>query len=185
MIVQQRVKIPNRLMENRKPDQKVRYGCVFCVTGREESVAVSLEAQNHDLRASPVSQVKYKSFHGIKSTEQKIIMPGYVYFQTKSHKPPDLRYVEDSIRLLCPSEKNWALWGMDEWFAKWLFENHGVIGMSKARINAENRVEAVIGPLKILEDYIRRVDKRGHGAQVALPFYDREVLIWLPYELVQ
>ena len=51
MIVQQRVKIPNRLIENREPEKMMRYGCVFCVTGREESVAISLEAQNHDLKA--------------------------------------------------------------------------------------------------------------------------------------
>ena len=182
---QQRIKITNSINENCEPDQKLRFGCIFCVTGREESVAISLEAQNSGLRASPVSQIQHKSVQGIKSTVQKIIMPGYVYFQTKSHISPDLRYVEDSIRFLGPSETSWTLWGMDEWFARWLFENGGVIGMSKARLNARNRVEVVSGPLKTLENHIVRIDVRNRGGQVSLQFHDREVRIWLAYEIVQ
>lgn len=166
-------------------EPSVRYGCVFCKTDREGSVAESMEAQNRSLKAAYVSQISHKSVQGIKSTVQQITMPGYVYFQTNSYDPPDLRFIQDSIRLLRPAGKSWTLWGWDEWFAKWIVENQGVIGMSKARINADNRVEAVHGPLKTLEAYMKRVDKHRRGAQVVLPFHDREVTLWLAYELVE
>jgi transcription antitermination factor NusG len=183
MVIQQ--KATNKPAGINKPEQKIRYGCVFCLTGHEESVTESLEAQNPGLFATHVSQVKLHTVKGISNKVIKRILPGYVYFKTKSGNPPDLRYIQNAVRLLRPSSGNWALWGMDEWFAGWIFENHGVIGMSKARINAENRVEVVSGPLKTLENYIERVIRRDHCGQVALPFHDREVRIWLLYELVE
>ena len=43
----------NKLTGINEPESTARYGCVFCKTGREESVVVSLEAQNRGLKAIP------------------------------------------------------------------------------------------------------------------------------------
>ena len=171
----------NEAIQVRDAAHFIRYGCVFCKTGREEAVVESLEAQNPGLSASYVSQIKRKTVQGITSTVQQITMPGYVYFQTNSFDPPYLKYVEDAIRLVRPSAGSWALMGMDAWFAKWVFENHGVIRFSKARL-VDNRVQIMGGPLKDLEDCIVRIVKRERCAQVLLPFLDREVRIWLAFE---
>jgi len=160
-----------------------KYGCVFCLTGQEDSVVESLEAQNPGLDATSVYQVKPKSEQGVIRKVTQRILPGYVYFRTKSDDPPDMRYIQDSIRLLEMTKGYWALSGMDEWFAKWVFVHHGVIGYSLADI-VENRVRMLSGPLKELERYIVRVDKRARGGQVALPFHEREVRMWLKYDLV-
>lgn len=160
------------------------YGCVFSLTGREVSVIESLEAQNPGLRATSVSQVKWKSAQGIKSKVVQITMPGYVYFQTKSSDPPNLRYIEDAIRLLTTTKNSWALTGMDAWFARWVLDNNGLIASSRAVLN-NNRVEFLAGPLYDLREYVTKVDKRSRNGQVALPFHDREVTIWLAYELVE
>jgi len=127
----------------------MRYGCVFCLSGEEASVIESLEAQNPGFTATSVSQTKWKSIPGGRYKETRIIFPGYVYFQTISSDPPDLRYIEKSIRLLATTKGSWTLTGMDEWFAKWIFKNHGVIGFSTATV-IDNRARMLSGPLKDL-----------------------------------
>jgi len=161
----------------------IKYGCVFCLTGQEDAVVESLEAQNPGLAATSVFQMKPKKDEGITRRVTQRILPGYVYFQTKSDDPPNLRYIQDSIRLLEMTKGSWALSGMDEWFAKWIFAHHGVIGFSDATV-VDNTVRMLSGPLKELEKYIVRVDKRSRGGQVALPFHDREVRMWLKFDLV-
>jgi len=161
---------------------EIRYGCIFCLTGHESSVAESLEAQTPGLIATSVSQTKVKSVQGVSSVVNELIFPGYVYFQTKSQNPPDLRYIEDSIRLLETTKNSWTLTGMDAWFAKWIIDHHGVIGMSKA-VRIDKWVEIISGPLHELKPYIRIVDKHRRRGLVVLPFHNREVRIWLKYEL--
>jgi len=127
-------------------NSELRYGCVFCITGREESVAVSLEAQNPGLRVTFVSLLKWHTVEGIRNTEIRNIFPGYVYFKTGLYEPPDLQYIQDSVRLLETTKRSWILSGMDAWFAQWIFENHGMIGFSKAKL-VDDLIEFIEGPL--------------------------------------
>ena len=150
-----------------------KYGCVFCMTGQEDSVIGSLEAQNPECYATSVSQTKWKTDQYGSRKVTQVIFPGYVYFQTKSNDPPDLRYIEQSIRLLETTKGSWTLSGMEAWFAKWIIEKHGVIGFSTATV-IDNRAMMLSGPLKELEQYIIKVDKHHRGGLVALPFHDRE-----------
>ena len=164
------------------PVIELRYGCIYCTSGQEETVIESLEAQNPGLTATYVSQIKWKSEQGLKSKIKQITMPGYVYFRTTSDDPPDLRYIQESNRLLEMTKGSWELTSMDEWFAKWVFDRHGVIGFSKAML-IDNLVTITDGPLKDLEKYIVRIVKRDRCGQVALPFHGRKVRFWLMFEL--
>jgi len=140
------------------PVKELRYGCVYCTSGQEGTVIESLEAQNPRLAATHVSQIKWKSEQGVKSKIKQITMPGYVYFRTTSDDPPDLRYIQESNRLLEMTKGSWTLTGMDAWFAEWVFENDGVIGVSQAKI-ADEKVKIVDGPLNELHNYIVKFDK--------------------------
>ena len=167
-----------------EPESMIRYGCVFCRTGREEAVARSLEGQRQDLFATPVYQVKHKSVQGVKSTEVHILLPGYVYFRTKRNDPPDPMYVEDAIRVLEHSGRKWQLIGQEAWFAQWIFENHGVIGLSKACRDEEGKTKIIEGPLKTLEAHIIKYDKRSRGCQIELDFCRGKACMWLAFEWV-
>jgi len=174
----------NILFQTAEPVSKFRYGCVFCRTGREKAVAESLQGQRPGLIATPVYQIKYKSAQGVKSTEIRILLPGYVYFQTERDDPPDMLYVEDAIRLLAHSGRMWQLIGQEAWFAQWVFENHGVIGLSQASKDEEGKVRVLQGPLKQLESQIIKYDKRGRACQVELDFCERKARMWLAFEWV-
>ena len=165
---------------------RIRYGCVFCITGRKESVAVSLEAQNPGLKATFVSLIKWHTVNGIREVETRLLFPGYVYFKTESSEPPDLLYIQDSVRLLETTKYSWILSGMDAWFAQWVFENHGVIGFSRAKL-INNLIEFIEGPLYDLKmkGCLKKVDRRHGSALVVLPFHNREAKMWLMYDLVE
>lgn len=160
---------------------KTRYGCVFCLTGHEDEVVHSLTSQNPGLKACSVSRIKCHTRDGVTAVVDQITLSGYVYFATEKTDPPDLRFIQDAIRLVYTTQFSWALSGMDEWFAKWVLDHGGLIGLSKAT-RVDNWVEFVSGPLFELKHYVKKVDKRHRGAQISLPFHDREVQMWLHYD---
>jgi transcription antitermination factor NusG len=47
------------------------------------------------------------------------------------------------------------------------------------------RVRIASGPLKDLEGYIVRIDKRNRSGQVMLMFNNRTVKVWLGYEMIE
>lgn len=161
------------------------FGCVFCVTGKEQAVADYIQLVCPEVRAVAVFQEKYKTVQGQKSRVKAVMLPGYVFFEA----PVDSNYVfsfscKEIIRILKGNEKDWQLKGKDYDFARWIFSYQGLINFSTAYRDGD-RIRILSGPLKDLEGMICRVDKRGRSAQVALNFNDREVMIWLNFELIE
>ena len=166
----------------RMAEQKV-YGCLFCVTGKEKSVARMVEAVCPEVRAIAARQEKHKSVQGHKSKVEAVILPSYVFFEA----PADMASLSwmpstDVIRLLS-YEGEWRLAGEDERFARWLFQYDGLLRFSTAYREGEH-VRIIAGPLKDMEGQIKRIDKRGHSGQVELQFNQKKILIWLGFDLV-
>lgn len=167
------------------PWEDARYGCVFCRTGREKAVARALEQRYPGLEATALSQVKHRSEKGIKSTEEKILFPGYVFFRVADSEstPSGVAHVSDVLRVLVGMTGEWALRGEDERFAAWIFENGGVIGMSIAHKEGA-RVIVRSGPLKDFEGQVVKIDRRSRNGLVELRFDDRVWKIWLGFDVV-
>jgi len=164
--------------------EQASYGCVFCRTTREKSVAKSLEEQYPGLKATAVSQTKHRSEQGRKYTVDQILLPGYVFFHTELESLTEPIRVQDVIRLLKNPKGSWRLMESDARFAEFVFEHNGTIGLSKVR-NVGDKVIVVEGPLKEMQGYITKIDRHRRNALVEFRFDDRVWKAWLAFELVE
>ena len=161
------------------------YGCLFCLTGKEQIVADRIQTACPDVRAITMRQLKYRTRHKVKSREEVIVLPSYVFFRAPVDLEPLAEFpLENVIRLLCTDDGVWQLYGEDQDFVRWLFQYEGLLGFSQAYQEGD-RIRIISGPLKNLEGRITRVDKRGKSGQVVISFHEREIPIWLGFELVQ
>lgn len=170
----------------RKRVCRMRYGCVFCRAGRECAVAQSMRLLFPWLDATPLSQMKHRSVRGVKTAEERILLPGYVFFQTSEveYREMELYRISDAFRLLKDSSGEWALSGKDAWFAGWVFEQGGLVQMSEA-YEVGDRVVVRSGPLKSFEGQLLRIDKRSRNGLVEFRFDERVWRVWLGFELVE
>ena len=164
-------------------EESVAYGCLFCVTGKEQSVAERVQAACSDVRAITMRKIKYRTCRKVKQTEEAIILPGYVFFKAPSYIEPVLIFPRQNVIRALSMEGDWRLRGADEEFARWLFRYDGLLSLSQAYRDGD-RIRIISGPLKDMEGRIRRVDKRGMSGQVLLSFNGREITTWLSFELI-
>ncbi len=161
------------------------YGCLFCMTGKEQSVADQIHTACPNVRTTTMRQLKYKTCKKVKTREESILLPSYVFFEAPSSMEPSIEFpMQNVIRILAMDSGIWQLQGEDERFVKWLFQYDGLLGFSQAYKEGD-QIRIVSGPLKDMEGKIRRVDKRGMSGQVILSFYGKAIPVWLGFELIQ
>ena len=106
----------------------VAYGCVFCITVKENIVAECIEKTCPGVRATAARQMKHKSVNGKKSRQEGVIMPGYVFFEAESSVEPKLGFPSENIIRVLTTEKNqWRLIGGDRQFVEWLLSYNGLL----------------------------------------------------------
>lgn len=165
--------------------QNLAYGCLFCKTGKEQSVAEQIQTTCPNVRATTMRQLKYRTCKKVKTQEEAILLPSYVFFEAPSFMEPSIEFpTQNVIRILSMDNGIWQLQGEDERFVRWIFQYDGLLGFSKA-YKAGDRIRIISGPLKDMEGKIRRVDKRGMSGQVILSFYGKDIPVWLGFELVR
>ena len=165
--------------------QDLAYGCLFCKTGKEQSVAEQIQATCPNVRATTMRQLKYRTCKKVKTQEEAILLPSYVFFEAPSSMEPSIEFpTQNVIRILAMDSGIWQLQGEDERFVRWLFQYDGLLGFSKAYKEGD-RIRIISGPLNDMDGKIRRVDKRGMSGQVILSFYGKDVPVWLGFELVR
>ena len=164
-------------------EKNIAYGCLFCMTGKEQSVAERVQVACPDVRAITMRKIKYRVCKKVKRTEEAIVLPGYVFFQAPSYIEPVLVFPKQNVIRTLSMEGDWRLRGADEEFARWLFRYDGLLSLSQAYRDGD-RIRIISGPLKDMEGRIRRVDKRGMSGQVLLSFNGREIPTWLSFELI-
>ena len=164
--------------------QDISYGCLFCMTGKEQSVADQIQAECPNVRATTMRQLKHRTCKKDKTREKAILLPSYVFFEAPSSMEPSVEFpTQNVIRILFLDKGVWQLQGEDERFVKWLFQYDGLLGFSQAYKEGD-QIRIVSGPLKDMEGKIRRVDKRGMSGQVILSFYGKNIPVWLGFEMI-
>ncbi len=158
------------------------YGCLFCPTGKEQSVARRIALSG--VHAITARQEKHRTTCGVKSKSVEIFLPGYVFFKTDGGTQ-SLSWLprQDVIRILNYGDGQWQLVGQDEMFARWLFQYDGLLSFSKA-CREDDQVRIVSGPLKDMEGFITKVDKRGRSGQVAVRFGQKLIKVWLGFDMI-
>ncbi len=162
------------------------YACLFCITGREAAIARRIEQLESGYRATAVQMVKRKSVQGVTTCTNTVMLPGYVFVEIPKEcgfAPYHLR-MEGVLSVLTTVDGEWRLFGQDRVFAAWVFAQEGLIAFSTAYCEGD-RIRIMSGPLKDLEGYITKVDKRNKSGQVCLRVGDREIRVWLAFDLVE
>lgn len=171
--------------ENDVQQEDAAYGCIFCITGKEQIVADQIQLACPEVCAVTMRQLKYRTHKKVKTREEAIVFPGYVFFRAPSYVEPIHRFPRKNIiRVLTLDDGRWQLTGEDKSFVRWLFQYNGLLGFSQA-YKENDRIRIVSGPLKDMEGKIKRVDKRGCSGQVILSFHDKEVPVWLGFEIIK
>lgn len=113
------------------------------------------------------------------------MLPGYVFFEAPDDVSAVVRFPRnDILRILAGNDQDWRLTGSDQEFAKWLFSYDGCIRFSTAYQEGD-RIRIASGPLKDMEGMISRIDRRGRSGQVTVRFDQREVKLWLGFDLIE
>lgn len=166
-------------------ETKMAYGCLFCITGKENIVANCLQIYNKNVCAKAACQTMRHTSQGVTRLQNDVILKGYVFFKTSADAsitgllPPN-----DILSVLSYSDGDWRLSGDDQEYAKWIFKYNGVLPLSKA-YKVGDRIFIIDGPLKDLEGSITRIDKRNRSGQVTINFAGREQKVWLGFDIVK
>lgn len=160
------------------------YGCLFCRSGMEKHIASELESRWPQLNFIVPEKKRIRRKNGEAIEESVVLFPGYIFVRTcESTVPPCLTCVQHVYRLLMDSGRDWRLCGADRALAEKLFETNGVIGLSTAYYDGD-RIRIVDGFLKEYEGEILRVNHRKKTAQICVMIEEKEMLVWLGFELI-
>ena len=161
------------------------YGCLFCKVGSEKTVAREISDDTKGVLAIVPERLRYRRSQGTATEEKAILFPGYVFFETDDldYRARELNRHRDVYRVLMTSDGEWALDGSDREFAERFFENNGLIGFSKA-YKENDRIRILDGFLKENEGKIIRVNMHAKTAQVRVRFCDKDIDMWLGFELI-
>lgn len=162
-----------------------QFGCLYVQTGYERKTAESICQLYPSVRALAVEQLKHQSRGGVKSVVNTVLLPGYVLFQAEADFEVRLFYrLNHTLRLLRYDDRSWGLRGDDRSFALWVYQQNGLIGLSKA-YREGTIVRITEGPLKDVSGQILRVDSRNRNAKVSFGFDKQVFTAWLAFEWME
>ena len=162
-----------------------RYGCLFCRTGREESVIRQLERQFPGIESIAPVKLRRRRMGGTLLDERVSLFPGYVFFRNVELTTlGSMNRLEHVLRLLTYRDGTWWLHGWDEQLARRLFETGGVVGYSTAYFDEGQRIHILDGFLKDHEGSITRVNRRAKTAEVRVDLQGKQFYVWLGFELI-
>ncbi|MDR1598299.1 MAG: hypothetical protein LBS11_00195 [Oscillospiraceae bacterium] len=163
------------------PETGRKYGCAFCKSGLEDTVAKQMGLLDKTLAAYSVYQMKHKSSNGKRSFTKTRVFPGYVFFEAADSCPIGLlRNIPALIRVLTRGDGEWQLEGKDKLYARWIIEHQGIIGVSEC-VRVGDKLVFISGYLKDYEPFILKIDKHNRNCYVALVFSNVSYNIWAPF----
>ena len=167
------------------PQKSYEYGCVFCQSGKESIIANCIRTRCSQITATAVYQTKRRTLRGITTLHNEVILRGYVLLQVpEGFSVLETLPREEIISVLTYTDGDWRLYGDNEAYAKWIFQNQGLIGLSRA-YRVGDRIQIADGPLKDLEGHITRIDRRNKSGQVSITFGGKTIKIWLGFNYIE
>ena len=178
-------------LEDRRTNLVVKGHASYCLQtmgGKEIELAreINILYKDKEVLALPFLRITHKSKNGIKSTFQKVMLPGYVFlYLPKDSKPFEIRPGGVSFHFVRNVEKNdYILHGSDEKYAQWVFNSGGIIGMSKA-IKVNGKVRVISGPLYNMVGNIKEYSKKNRNCRIEIILFGRLISMWLPFQWVE
>lgn len=154
----------------------------YALENSETELAEELNGKYDDLYALVLKRMVHRSHHGKKWNEESVLITGYVFiFVPKGYDIKTIKADNNPYRILNWKVEYGKLFGDDYSYAKWVLEQDGLIGISKA-IKLNEKVKIVSGPLQELEGYIVDYSKRNRNCCVEMHFMNQTIRTWLPFE---
>ena len=148
--------------------------CVYCYMGCEDQFA-RLSTGAAVIVPYRIRRDKEQG----KWVDKKIkLIPGYAFIYADSMEEVLNTMRGFRVKLLTYSDDDSVLRGSDLDFARWVWNNDGVIGISSA-IHEQDKVKIISGALKENEGMIVQLDRRHKLAKVALNI---GLKVWLSYD---
>lgn len=159
-------------------DKMWRYGCLFCRTGAEATIAGYINQTITDVEAVAPTRTRRKTVAGKIIEDQVQLLPGYIFFRTETDKQPtQLTHITHVLKLLEYDNLSWELTGGDREFAEFLFDNALLqpphVTFIDGRLHFEN------GFLYGHDDAVLRVNRRKRTAEVRLEI--DQLAFWIGY----
>lgn len=155
-----------------------RYGCLFCRTGAEATIAGYINQTITDVEAVAPTRTRRKTIAGKPVEDQVKLLPGYIFFRTESDEPlPLLTRITNVLKLLEYDNISWELTGSDRGFAEFLFDNDLLQPLHVTFIDGILHFED--GFLYGHDDAVLRVNRRKKTVEVSLGL-DR-LAFWIGY----
>lgn len=152
------------------------YGCLFCRTGAEVTVAGYINQTMPGVEAVAPMRTRRKTVAGKVIEDQVQWLPGYLFFRTEADEPLTL-LINISHVLLEYDNLSWKLTGSDRKFAEFLFDND--LFQPPHVTFIEGKLHFEDGFLYGHDDAIFRVNRRKKTAEVRLGI-DR-LAFWIRY----
>ena len=160
-------------------DEKMwRYGCLFCRTGAEATIAGYINQTMTNVEAAAPTRTRRKTVAGKPVEDQAQLLPGYIFFRTDSDEPiPLLTRITNVLKLLEYDNLSWELTGSDREFAEFLFDNDLLQPPHATFI--DGRLHFEDGFLYRHDDAVLRVKRRKKTAEVRLEI--DQLAFWIGY----
>ena len=161
--------------------------CLFCKTGKEQSVAHRISENGVGTAIFPQRIAKrYSKERKAYEEIRTALLPGYVFVYLPDEVPPVNWWTYSGvIRPLGYGDgRRDFLVGSDLAFAQWVWQKEGNISHVKV-VQKGDRIEIADGLFSRMRGTITRVDRRKQTCCVALDTDSIIRQVWLPYELVE
>ena len=160
-------------------DEKMwRYGCLFCRTGAEATIAGYINQTITDVEAVAPTRARRKTVAGKPVEDQVQLLPGYLFFRTESDEQlPQLTRITNVLKLLEYDNLSWELTGGDREFAEFLFDND-LLQLSHVTF-IDGRIHFEDGFLYGRDDAVLRVNRRKKTVEVSLDI--NRLAFWIGY----
>lgn len=160
-------------------DEKMwHYGCLFCQTGAEATIASYINQTITDVEAVAPTRTRRKTVAGKAIEDQVQLLPGYIFFRTETDEQvPQLTRITNVLKLLEYDNFSWELTGSDREFAEFLFDNDLLQPPHVTFIDGKLHFED--GFLYGHDDAVLRVNRRKKTTEIRLEI-DR-LAFWIGY----
>ena len=154
-----------------------RYGCLFCRTGAETTIAGYINQSIPDVEVIAPTRTRRKTVAGKVIEDQVQLLPGYIFFRTETDEQvPQLTRITNVLKLLEYDNLSWELTGGDREFAEFLFDNDLLQLPHVTFIDGKLHFED--GFLYGYDDAVVRVNRRKKTAEVRLGIDRLAFWIW-------
>ena len=155
-----------------------RYGCLFCRTGAEATIADYINQTIADAEAVAPIRTRRKTVAGKAVDDQVQLLPGYLFFRTNSDEQiSQLTRITNVLKLLEYDDLSWELTDDDKEFAEFMFDNDLLQPPHVTFIDGKLHFED--GFLYGHDDAVLRVNRRKKTAEVRLEI--EGLAFWIGY----